>query len=77
MGMDVRLWARHLILSFQTILLAFGKLSMPRRATRLILVALTVWPLAAQGQTADANDDIVIVGTGLSLPPGTPAYGST
>ena len=50
---------------------------MLRRATRLIFAALTAWPLAAQGQTAPASDDIVIVGTGLSLPPGTPAYGST
>jgi len=53
---------------------------MSHRVTRLILLASIAWPLAAHGQTApatDMKDDIVILGTGLDLPPGTPAYGST
>jgi iron complex outermembrane receptor protein len=53
---------------------------MSHRVARLILLASIVWPLAAHGQTApatDTKDDIVILGTGLDLPPGTPAYGST
>ena len=52
---------------------------MSRRATRLILVSIA-WPLAAHGQTvpaSESSDDIVVRGTGLDLPPGTPAYGST
>jgi iron complex outermembrane receptor protein len=53
---------------------------MSHRVARLILLASIAWPLAARGQTApatDMKDDIVILGTGLDLPPGTPAYGST
>jgi len=53
---------------------------MSQRVTRLILLASIAWPLAAHGQTASATDsseDIVVRGTGLDLPPGTPAYGST
>jgi outer membrane receptor protein involved in Fe transport len=52
---------------------------MSRGVTRLILVASSALPFAAHGQTAAASDsdDIVIIGAGLSLPPGTPAYGST
>ena len=52
---------------------------MSRRATSLLLLSIA-WPLAAHGQTApavDSSDDIVVRGTGLDLPPGTPAYGST
>ncbi|MES2056130.1 MAG: TonB-dependent receptor, partial [Pseudomonadota bacterium] len=34
--------------------------------------------LAQQGSSASSEDaeDIVVIGTGLPLPPGTPAYGS-
>jgi iron complex outermembrane receptor protein len=52
---------------------------MSRRATRLLLVSIA-WPLAAHSQTApatDSSEDIIVRGTGLDLPPGTPAYGST
>ena len=53
---------------------------MSRTATRLILLVSLACPFAAQGQTApapDLKDEIVVLGTGLDLPPGTPAYGST
>lgn len=47
-------------------------------AVRLVLLMSVACPLAAQAQTAPADPpDIVILGTGLGLPPGTPAYGST
>jgi iron complex outermembrane receptor protein len=47
----------------------------------LLSLAALVVPLAAQAQEASASEaqpgDIVVLGTGLPLPPGTPAYGST
>jgi iron complex outermembrane receptor protein len=49
-------------------------------AARLALAASIALPAAAQGQTAPdpaKEGDIVVLGTGLDLPPGTPAYGST
>ncbi len=50
-------------------------------AARFALLASIAWPLAAHGQTAPASpqrdDDIVVLGSGLGLPPGTPAYGAT
>ncbi|WP_299421908.1 TonB-dependent siderophore receptor [Sphingomonas bacterium] len=37
-----------------------------------------IWPAASWAQTApEDQSDIVILGRGLDLPPGTPAYGST
>lgn len=51
---------------------------MTRSVLRLILFASAALPCAAYGQTApSAEPDIVVLGTGLDLPPGTPAYGST
>lgn len=53
---------------------------MSSNVTRLILLASMAWPIGANGQTAptsNSGEDIVILGTGLDLPPGTPAYGST
>jgi outer membrane receptor protein involved in Fe transport len=53
---------------------------MYRHAARLILLLSSAWPMAAYAQDArvtDAGEDIVVRGTGLDLPPGTPAYGST
>lgn len=47
---------------------------------RLILPACSlialVAPQAAQAQSAPRNDDIIVLGTGLDLPPGNPAYGT-
>jgi len=56
-----------------------------KRAIFLITAALVAAPAHAQqverppsGEpTGSAPDDIVVLGTGLALPPGTPAYGST
>ncbi len=39
------------------------------------LIALAA-PHAAHAQSAPRNDDIIVLGTGLDLPPGNPAYGS-
>lgn len=55
---------------------------MSLRTARLALIASIAWPIAAQAQNAPAapaaaDDDIVVLGTGLDLPPGTPAYGAT
>lgn len=54
---------------------------MLRRASRLLLLASITWPVTAHGQTEssarDGDQEIVILGNGLNLPPGTPAYGST
>lgn len=54
---------------------------MTARAVRFALLASIAWPLAAHGQTTPASphrdDDIVVLGSGLDLPPGTPAYGAT
>ena len=57
---------------------------MSRHAARLILLATMAYPMAAYGQSApvsvpppDPGDDIIILGTGLALPPGVPAYGAT
>lgn len=50
------------------------------RAPRFALAVSITLPVAAQAQTAldpVKEGDIVILGTGLDLPPGTPAYGST
>ena len=49
---------------------------------RFALIASLTWPLSANAQsavapTANAQDDIIVLGTGLDLPPGTPAYGAT
>jgi iron complex outermembrane receptor protein len=54
---------------------------MSSRAARFALIASVAWPIAAQAQSvppapATAEDDIVVLGTGLDLPPGTPAYGA-
>src|SRR3954471_8054536 len=51
------------------------------RTARFALIASIAWPIAAQAQStpaapAAAEDDIVVLGTGLDLPPGTPAYGA-
>ncbi len=48
----------------------------PIRALPLLLVAL---PLAARAQdvpVSNTSTDIIVLGSGLELPPGTPAYGS-
>ncbi|HWK36954.1 TonB-dependent receptor [Sphingomonas sp.] len=51
---------------------------MSRPAARLLLLTSIAWPVVAQAQaTAAPDDDIIVLGTGLSLPPGTPAYGAT
>lgn len=55
---------------------------MSLRTARFALIASIAWPIAAQAQSvpaapAKAEDDIVVLGTGLDLPPGTPAYGAT
>ncbi|MGN6817390.1 MAG: TonB-dependent receptor plug domain-containing protein [Sphingomonas sp.] len=54
---------------------------MSRRVPCLVLLSSIAWPWVANGQTApagrDDGGDIVVLGTGLDLPPGTPAYGST
>jgi len=47
------------------------------RRLRPILLATLVWPGAAYAQDAAPDGDIVILGRGLDLPPGTPAYGAT
>ena len=43
----------------------------------LPLVLLAVLPAPAVAQTAAPPPDIVVLGRGLDLPPGTPAYGAT
>ena len=43
---------------------------------RAALLALALLPLAAAAQQAPTPPDIVVRGTGLALPPGTPAYGA-
>jgi len=55
---------------------------MSSRTARFALIASIAWPLSAHAQnatmpapTAPADDDIIVLGTGLDLPPGTPAYG--
>jgi len=55
---------------------------MSSRTARFALIASIAWPLSAHAQnatvpapTATADDDIIVLGTGLDLPPGTPAYG--
>jgi outer membrane receptor protein involved in Fe transport len=51
---------------------------MTRSVPCLILFASIALPCAAHGQTVPSTEpDIVVLGTGLNLPPGTPAYGST
>lgn len=54
---------------------------MSARTARLVLLASIAWPFAAHGQEAppspNRDDDIVVLGSGLDLPPGTPAYGTT
>ena len=45
-----------------------------------LLLAGAAWPTIAHAQAAPSpppGDDIVIIGRGLDLPPGTPAYGAT
>lgn len=49
------------------------------RASRTLPLLLTVAPTMARAQDAaavDQNGDIVVLGRGLALPPGTPAYGA-
>lgn len=41
------------------------------------LLALTTPQLIEARQPDDADDDIIVLGKGLPLPPGTPAYGAT
>jgi len=55
---------------------------MSSRTARFALIASIAWPLSAHAQnatvpapTAPADDDIIVLGTGLDLSPGTPAYG--
>lgn len=48
----------------------------PIRALSLLLAVLPVAARAQQTPPPAARDDIVVLGTGLNLPPGTPAYGS-
>jgi len=54
-----------------------------RNVLFLLLAAGAAAPVAAHAQqaapggNADAPDDIIVLGRGLDLPPGTPAYGST
>ena len=58
---------------------------MSSRAAYTALILWAAWPLAAHGQAQTtptpapppAGDDIIVLGTGLDLPPGTPAYGAT
>ena len=55
---------------------------MSLRTARFALLASIAWPIAARAQSVPAapaapDDDIVVLGTGLDLPPGTPAYGAT
>jgi iron complex outermembrane receptor protein len=51
-----------------------------QRLTRLSRIALAssvpLWPGHAFGQQAANDSDIIVLGQGLPLPPGTPAYGS-
>src|SRR3569832_951424 len=49
------------------------------RASRTLPLLLTVAPTVAWAQDAAAGDqsgDVVVLGRGLALPPGTPAYGA-
>ncbi|HEX4694226.1 TonB-dependent receptor plug domain-containing protein [Sphingomonas sp.] len=54
------------------------------RTYPFLLFATAAWPGAACAQTApppapapNPSEDIIIIGRGLDLPPGTPAYGAT
>lgn len=54
---------------------------MSSHVARFALIASLTWPLSAHAQSAatpaaNAQDDIIVLGTGLDLPPGTPAYGT-
>ncbi|WP_303760166.1 Plug domain-containing protein, partial [Sphingobium yanoikuyae] len=52
------------------------------RRTKWLALGMAMAPFAAQAETPDgageamAAASIIVTGTGLSLPPGTPAYGS-
>jgi iron complex outermembrane receptor protein len=52
---------------------------LPLRISRTLPLLLAIVPLAARSQDAAAADqsgDVVVLGRGLALPPGTPAYGA-
>lgn len=49
---------------------------LPLRARPLAVLAAMLWPVAAHGQATGADGDIVVLGSPLPLPPGTPAYGA-
>jgi outer membrane receptor protein involved in Fe transport len=54
----------------------FGDWGFMGRTIHLALLALAI-PVPALAQTENPPSDIVVLGLGLPLPPGTPAYGST